>query len=135
MCKIRKPTRDITVNIFSARFFKFPQVFFISASFFIFPQVFFLFPQGFLLFPQGLLISARFCSFPQGLFNFRKVILFPQGLFYFRKVIFLNLALANANLSTILFEARHYAKWPGPTSTLVVTIENIFAEIKITLRK
>ena len=30
---------------------------------------------------------------------------------------------------------RHYAKWPGPTSTLVVTIENIFAEIKVTLRK
>ena len=114
-------------------------------GFFLFPQVFFLFPQGYFLFPQGYFL------FPQGLFYFRKVCFISARLYYFRKVYFisarlflfprgfvvhlLNLGLANANISTLLFEARHYAKWPGPTSTLVVTIENIFAEIKITLRK
>ena len=148
---VRKPTRDITVNIFSARFF-------------LFPQGFFYFRKVIFYFRKVCLISARFVLFPQGLFYFRKVYLSPQGfvhfrkvcfisarLYYFRKVYFisarlflfprgfiihlLNLGLANANISTLLFEARHYAKWPGPSSTLVVTIENIFAEIKITLRK
>ena len=224
--EVRKPTRDITVNIFSFFFFYFRKVFFYFRKvFFISARLFFI-SARFVLFPQGLLISARFCSFPQGLFYFRKVILFPQGFIYLRKVIFisprfhrsssqfgsrqcqyvhvifpqgfflfpqgfffisarlflfprffyyicfiyirkvisafvsfpqgyiisafparlflfprgfivhlLNLGLANANISTLLFEARHYAKWPGPTRTLVVTIENIFAEIKITLRK
>ena len=101
---VRKPTRDITVNNFSASFFLFPQgyfsfrkvcfisarLFFISARFVSFPQGYFLFPQGLFYFRKVCFISARFCSFPQGLFHFRKVILFPQGLFYFRKVIFIS---------------------------------------------
>ena len=97
---VRKPTRDITVNIFSASFFLFPQ------GFFLFPQGYFLFPQGYFLFPQGLFnfrkvcfisarftylrkvlfISARFASFPQGYIISARFILFPQGYFYFPEV-------------------------------------------------
>ena len=40
---VRKPTRDIIVNIFSARFF-------------LFPQGFFLFPQGFFYFHKVIFI-------------------------------------------------------------------------------
>ena len=97
---LRKPTRDITVNIFSASFFYFRKVFF------LFPQGYFLFPQGYFLFPQGLFnfrkvcfisarftylrkvlfISARFASFPQGYIISARFILFPQGYFYFPEV-------------------------------------------------
>ena len=99
--EVRKPTRDITVNIFSARFF-------ISARFFFFyfRKVFFLFPQGFFYFRKiifyfckvcfisarftylrkVLFISARFVSFPQGYIISARFILFPQGYFYFPEV-------------------------------------------------
>ena len=64
---LRKPTRDITVNIFSARFF------FISARlFFISARLFFI-SARFVLFPQGYIISARFILFPQGYFYFPEV--------------------------------------------------------------
>ena len=128
---LRKPTRDITVNIFSARFFLFPQVFFyfrkvifyfrkvcfISARFVLFPQGLFYFRKvcfisaRFTYLRKVLFISARFVSFPQGYIISARFILFPQGYFYFPKV------------SSFIF------------SIWVVTIENIFAEIKITLRK
>ena len=117
----------------------FPQgFFFISARFILFPQGYFLFPLGYFLFPQGLFYFRKVCFISARLYYFRKVYFISARLFLFPRgfvVHLLNLGLANANISTLLFEARHYAKWPGPTSTLVVTIENIFAEIKITLRK
>ena len=107
----------------------------ISARFFFYFRKVYLSPHGFVHFRKVCFISARLYYFRKVYFISARLFLFPRGLFLFRKVGFRNLALANANSSTILFEARHYAKWPGPTSTLVVTIENIFAEIKITLRK
>ena len=79
---VRKPTRDITVNIF------FRKVFFISASFFLFPQGYFLLPQG--------------------LFHFRKVILFPQGLFYFRKVIFISPRFISFPQSLLYFRKEYF---------------------------
>ena len=117
----------------SARFFfYFRKVIFISARFFLLPQgLFYLSPQGFVHFRKVCFISARLYYFRKVYFISARLFLFPRGFI----VHLLNLGLANANISTLLFEARHYAKWPGPTRTLVVTIENIFAEIKITLRK
>ena len=119
---LRKPTRDITVNIFSTRFFLFPQGFFISARLFLFPQGFFyfwkvcLFPQGFVHFRKVCFIYARLYYFRKIYFVSAMLFLFPRGLFLFRKVGFRNLALANANISTILFEVRK------PTRDITVNI-------------
>ena len=87
-CNVRKPTRDITINIFSARFFLFPQ------GYFLFPQGLFYFRKvcfistRFVLFPQGYIISARFILFPQGYLITPRFVLFPQGYFNFRENIF-----------------------------------------------
>ena len=119
---LRKPTRDITVNIFPTSFFYFRKVFFISARLFLFPQGFFyfrkvcLFPQGFVHFRKVCFISARLYYFRKIYFVSAMLFLFPRGLFLFRKVGFRNLALANANISTILFEVRK------PTRDITVNI-------------
>ena len=99
---VRKPTRDITVNIFSARFFLFPQGFFyfrkvifyfrkvcfISARFVLFPQGLHVSPQGFVHFRKVCFISARLYYFRKVYFISARFILFPQGYFNFRENIF-----------------------------------------------
>ena len=112
--------------------------YFFPQGFFLFPQVFFYFRKVIFYFRKVIFYFLKVCFISARLYYFRKVYFISARLFLFPRgfvVHLLNLGLANANISTLLFEARHYAKWPGPTNTLVVTIENIFAEIKITLRK
>ena len=149
-CVLRKPTRDITVNIFSAKFFFISaRFFFISARFFLFPQCLFFYFRKVYLSPQGCVHFRKVCFISARLYYLRKVYfisarlsLFPRGSFLFRKVYFTSaknifVRLINLyNLYNIVRSAPlRQMTWAGPTSTLVVTIENIFAEIKITLRK
>ena len=78
---VRKPTRDITVNIFPQGFFYFRKFFFISARFFLFPQgfffisarFFFYFRKVFFFYLRKVFFSARFILFPQGYFHFPEV--------------------------------------------------------------
>ena len=123
----------------------FRKVLFISARFYLFPQGFFLFPQVFFLLPQGYFYFRKVYLSPQGFVNFRKVCFISARLYYFRKVYFISARLFLFPRGLFLFRKVYFTsaknifspsyKWPGPTSTLVVTIENIFAEIKVTLRK